>query len=174
MAPVEVPYDSEVASCIATLTAESAKHHVGGANSSTLWRLVGQRRAVSFRHIKAHSGEAWNELVDAVCSAAVRHPYLRWGFRHPASSWTVLEPSAIRLLHLTSLPPEIPAAYPIGMCSGLMQQAPPNSQWIALKPSVIATEFDFAMQDDEIVEDKDTSYSQAGTARVWRLAPTTF
>ena len=60
---------------------------------------------------------------------------------------------------MTTLPPDLMAAYPIGTACGRMQQPPPCSQWMALQPSAIACDFDFPMQAPCIV-DATTSQSQ--------------
>lgn len=73
--PAYIHYDSNAAGDAASGRASSScsTDDVGiGATLRGIFQLLGRRRSVEFRHVKGHTGQAGNELADAVASAQCR------------------------------------------------------------------------------------------------------
>jgi ribonuclease HI len=110
--PVQVLYDSRYAAEIVQARSGPKIHRKLAAIATVMWQILTMRLAVEWIHVKAHSGEPFNELVDAICWLTAEDENARTVYE-PASQTWVWEPiEQIRLKYLLWLPSSVAAAYP--------------------------------------------------------------
>ena len=78
--PATIHYDCVSAAIVAAGEWKSSKEEKLSTVALTCYRLASQRRALTVKHVKGHSGQPWNEYADRVAAAitsAKTHPLPR-------------------------------------------------------------------------------------------------
>ena len=108
--------------------------------------MTSQLSRVSFAHVKAHSGDPWNEAADKMCDRGGRGEVASFsdvGFLEP---WT-RQPKFAEWAFLFTAPAATREAYP-PLCevTGYIDARPPeDNMLLTLSPEVIARDIDAVM-----------------------------
>ena len=132
-----VRFDSTYAASITQALSHANCHPTLAAIAATLKIVVEMKVPLTFEHVAAHTGEPWNELVDAVAKAALDAPSIRAVRAPPACSWASLSVDTIRMLYLLFVPEHIAFAYPTVINGNTLLADTLSGNWIALPPEDI-------------------------------------
>lgn len=72
--PASIHYDSQYAAALAQAASANSAHAIIASLAFSLSQCVGQQRAITFHHVKAHEGHPWNEVADSLCAIVRKRP----------------------------------------------------------------------------------------------------
>ena len=131
--PLTVRYDAQAAAMVSMATAHPGHHPRLAAACATQWVAVRTRRHTTWQHLRGHSDEPYNELVDTLCWHAARNPTLHTKHTPTAAKWPGDPIAAIRLAYITMLPKHLQDAYQPIVANTLQQRMADEDHWRARK-----------------------------------------
>jgi ribonuclease HI len=143
---VVVRYDCTSAAGSAKAVFFSKKQPILANVAEVLWLFVAQRTEVIWQHVLGHNNEPFNELVDSVADAAIRHDLVCYSSATPCSVWSNLSAESIALQYVFAVPAHLRPAYPRGTGVGLLDAAPVGGRWRQLPAAILAAPFDSAVE----------------------------